>query len=81
MAEYEEQAKAWFAAKGVHLRCTQCGGQKFAEGDLVPLATTDPSGEFNDGKGYWVFPLGCRNCGHFELFDARKMGLTPEQYR
>ena len=80
-AYYSQQLIRWFRERGVNPKCTQCGKQEFKQGDLVPLQITDETGNPIAGRGYWLFPLACRNCGHIEFFNGDMMGLIPEQYR
>jgi predicted nucleic-acid-binding Zn-ribbon protein len=78
--EHGAQAMEWFAAKGVRVRCTQCGGEEFGGGHLIPLYVPSLQEERSeDVRGYTALPIMCKNCGHFELFSADLMGLTPQE--
>jgi predicted nucleic-acid-binding Zn-ribbon protein len=77
MPDHGQEADDWFEAKGVQLRCTQCGGQQFSGGRLIPLHAPSPDEPDEEMWVYTLLPLMCENCGHFEFFSAELMGLVP----
>ena len=79
MSELERRVNEWFETKGVHPNCPQCGGESFNEVGLVTLHSPEPDDSTQGMRGYWVFPIECANCGHFLMFNADRMGLTPER--
>jgi hypothetical protein len=72
-------ASGWLRSRVPRFACPACGGPKQPGDALVMMNAVEPDGSISLGDGPLYVPVVCESCGHVDLFDARRMGISLEE--
>jgi predicted nucleic-acid-binding Zn-ribbon protein len=72
--EQMRKVNQYFSLNGVVPDCPYCSMHGWDSGEIISATAVDEQGNARP-EPVLMAQFSCRNCGHIELFDARRMGL------